>query len=142
MATPVSVPEDSPPPEADSWRKLALAMWRFFHSAYEYEAEMMTTDRSLGDRLRALLAAEDPNPPVFHVRPVFLTFSGKPYDDVARENHHVGKLEWRWVAVAADGKKLYGSTESYEHRDHAIEQAHSVADPMGAEVRIDPTDGE
>jgi hypothetical protein len=127
-------------PERDSWRQAYIDLVHLLgeqfgtwvpaatHSAYwDYE-----TWRDASARRDALLAVEDKHPPVFHIRPL-------------RKKRRIGetyaaaqarRTEWRWVAER-NGRKLYGSTESYEHRQHAIDQAHDVADPLGARVLDD-----
>jgi hypothetical protein len=131
-----------PPPTRDGWRAVALG-FNELHTNGRLASVTDVTDRigDLTERVAALLAAEE-HLPTFHVRPEWKAKSymlgGDAYvwTPVPRDEEHA-VCQWRWVAIAANGRKLYGSTESYEHLGHAIDQAHEVADPMGAPVVID-----
>jgi hypothetical protein len=134
------------PPTRDGWRALAddLLDAMTEHGGGDEPPSLGVWPEqweAFSDRYNALLAAEE-HLPTFHVRPEWKAKSymlgGDAYvwTPVPRDEEHA-VCQWRWVAIAANGRKLYGSTESYEHRQHAVEQAHFVADPMGAPVVID-----
>jgi hypothetical protein len=141
------------PPTRDGWRALAddLLDAMTEHGGGDEPPSLGVWPEqweAFSDRYNALLAAEE-HLPTFHVRPVHLRQSVQVEADAATvdiadslgadvtitEDRDV--IEWRWVAIAANGRKLYGSTETYRHRSHAVDQAHEVADPMGAPVVID-----
>ena len=43
--------------------------------------------------------------------------------------------EWRWTRYAANGEELSASTEGYDNKFHAIEQAKALNE--GVEIQVD-----